>query len=135
MKNNLKTLSETVSEDIKPDLTPMIDIVFLLLLFFIVTSTFKEETLLEINLPKTDKGKPAIVADTVKVSISKEGTFTVENEFVTEENLGNTLQKYQKRHALIISGDRDCPYEKVVQVMESAKALDFSVALLLEKDI
>ena len=61
---------------IKGDMTPMIDVVFLLLIFFMVATTFVEESrLFKIRLPKADKPRLLQPEDVVTVEISEDGRF------------------------------------------------------------
>ena len=125
----IKTLTESLEEgDDKADLTPLIDCVFLLLLFFIVTSTFSEETtLFEIKMPKAQHATVKKTEDVVAVAISKAGKLSIGNEYVPDDMLWqklNDLNKVSPITTYIIKGDRECPYEKVIMAMDMAQALD-----------
>jgi biopolymer transport protein ExbD len=108
------------------DLTPMIDCVFLLLLFFIVTTSFSEETyLFEIELPKAEKSSAVTFEDSVQVVIEKGGKYSVGNETFGEKQLWKVLsQQYKKEHVpLVVRGDAASPYQKVISVMDMAQEL------------
>ncbi len=125
----IKSLTESLeSGDDKADLTPLIDCVFLLLLFFIVTSTFSEETtLFEIKIPKAKHAEVKKVKDVVSVAISKNGQLSLGNEYVPDDQLYTKLSSLHKTTPIttfIIKGDKDCPYEKVIMAMDIAQALD-----------
>jgi biopolymer transport protein ExbD len=111
------------------DLTPMIDCVFLLLLFFIVTSSFTEESLFKIELPKASKAEVYDVAEAVVLSISKSGQFAIGKNYVPDDQLWQKLSQHHKEEpikTLIIKGDRRCPYEKVVMALDVAQALEIA---------
>ncbi len=104
----------------------MIDCVFLMLLFFVVTATFSDQTLFRVDLPSAAKTETRSVADAQVVVISKEGTFALGDQLVPEEQLLTTLRQHFADHAkrtLVIQGDKGCPYEKVVLAVDAAHAL------------
>ena len=112
------------------DLTPMIDCVFLLLLFFIVTTSFTEETnLFKVEMPKAEKSRVVTLENTVQVVIEKSGKIAVGKKIVADDELWSLLsQRYENAEAdnkpvLVVRGDKDCPYEKVVLVMDIAQEL------------
>jgi biopolymer transport protein ExbD len=108
------------------DLTPMLDCIFLLLLFFIVASTFSEETnLFQIELPSAAQAAPVAAADAVKLGIDSEGRFVLNDAFVPEEELYGKLGGLLagRGAVLVIHGDHNCPYDKVVLAMDMAQAL------------
>ena len=81
----MKKLSDAIlAEEEKLDLTPLIDVIFMLLLFFVVTTTFAEDTFFPIELPGARNAEPAEVLDlasTAIVEISREGELAMGREF------------------------------------------------------
>ncbi len=125
----MRRLTEEIDlTDDRADLTPLIDCVFLLLLFFVVTAVFVEETnLFEIDLPKAAHAQVRTPEDSLIVGISKEGRFSVGEAYVAEDQLWEHVSGLLAENpvqTLIIRGDRECPYEKVVLAMDVARALD-----------
>ena len=112
----------------RADLTPLIDCVFLLLLFFVVTAVFVEEShLFKVDLPKAAHAELRELKDVVVVMVSKSGHFSVGKSYVPDEQLWDNLSTLHRKapiKTLIIKGDRRCPYEKVVMAMDVAQALD-----------
>ena len=127
----MKGLTELLEEESdRADLTPLIDCVFLLLLFFIVTTTFSEETnLFKVELPKAAHSDVRPISDELVVAISESGQFAVGQTYIRDDQLWGFLSD---RHAkkpiqtLIIRGDRRSPYEKAVMAMDVAHALDIN---------
>lgn len=111
-------------------LTPMIDVVFLLLIFFMVTTTFNRETELKIRLPEaqgTEKKKEA----QVEVTIDAEGRYYVNNRQVVNQNL-ETLKKAiveaagsSRRIPFVISADGKTPHQAVISALDVAGQLGF----------
>lgn len=114
-------------EPIPLQLAPMIDILFLLLIFFIVTWNFsRRETEIEISVPAADKGDDPKRRDVgeIVVNVRKTGEVVVEGEVLKEEQL---LQKLQliagvhKDQAVILRGDEKTEYQKVMNVLNTCQ--------------
>lgn len=106
-------------ETIAPDLTPLIDIVFILLIFFMVTSVFKKEDVtLELNLPdlhaqaQTQEKKP------VSIELSKE-SLAIENRIYSIDNISELLKNYDKDTKIEIRIDKDVEYSRVMKLFDS----------------
>ncbi|RTZ61153.1 MAG: biopolymer transporter ExbD, partial [Gammaproteobacteria bacterium] len=69
---------ETRNRDVEVNLTPLIDVVFLLLIFFMVTTTFRQETKLQIELPESSSEQSLSQTDnTLQVEINADGKFAL----------------------------------------------------------
>jgi len=136
----MKRLTEKLqAADDRADLTPLIDCVFLLLLFFIVTAVFVEESnLFEINLPVAAHAEVRRLEEVVVVGVSKAGRLSVGESFVSDDQLWAHLDALNSEtpiQTLIIQGDRECPYEKVVMAMDVAQALGVDeITLAVERE-
>lgn len=112
--------------DDRADLTALIDCVFLLLLFFIVTANFSEQASLDIDLPTAARAETSVIEEGAVVTITAEGEIALDREILPADHL---LRRLQERHrerpieALIIHGDADSPYRLAVAVMDGARAL------------
>ena len=110
-------------EPIPLQLAPLIDILLLLLLFFIITMNFaKQETEIEISVPAADEGKINQDRDygEIVVNVKKDGSITVEGETLTEEQLLAKLQliaSVHKDQAVILRGDENSLYKNNVNVL------------------
>ena len=136
----MKGLTDLLEEDSdQADLTPLIDCVFLLLLFFIVTTTFSEETnLFKVVLPKGAHSEVHTLKEETVIAISESGQYAIGQSYIPTDELWGTLSA---RHAkepiqtLVIKGDRNCPYEKVVMAMDVAQALEIEeITLAVKKE-
>lgn len=104
-------------------MTAMIDIIFLLLLFFVLSSTFIVQPGIKINLPRTVSTDQPTRKDLV-VIISRDLRIFLNNEQITFESLWGRLieeLKLQPQGALVLRADRDVPHGFVVRVMDVAK--------------
>lgn len=99
----------------------MTDIVFLLLIFFMLTSTLVTVSAIDVLLPKAG-GKTENNA-AVAVSISSDALFYIDKTNVSELDLENEILKSvgeDKKKTIIIRGDKDAAYENVMKVIDIA---------------
>jgi biopolymer transport protein ExbD len=112
----------------------LIDVVFILLLFFVVTTTFTRETQLKVDLPEAASGTPPEQTELkqVEVLIGADGAFSVNGKALLESNLSNLMAALQKESdgdnslPLIISADGKTPHQAVITAMDAAGKLGFS---------
>ena len=112
------------------NLTPLIDVVFLLLIFFMVSTTFVEEKEIELSLPMSDSSSPKKKEKTIEVSVDEKGityvdTVPLENtsvEAITAK-LAKALQNESgsPRPILIIKADSGTRHQSVVDIMDAAQ--------------
>ncbi|HEB58314.1 MAG TPA: biopolymer transporter ExbD [Gammaproteobacteria bacterium] len=109
------------------NLTPLIDVVFLLLIFFMVSTTFNRETRISIDLPEA-AGDPLKVEKTVvEISIDAQGRYFINQKRVVDERIGTLKRAIREimgdapNPQLIISSDRRTPYEAVIRAMDAAR--------------
>ncbi len=121
------------SQEVGVDLTPLIDVVFLLLIFFMVSTTFTRESHLQVELPEAS-GEPASPAETkqIDVVINAEGQYAL-NDKVLVNNRRETLERGVSELAggdttlpYFITADARTPHEYVVRAMDVAGRLGFS---------
>lgn len=101
------------------DLTPIIDVVFILLIFFIVTSVFKEEDLaLQLDLPSSNAKEVEVEKEQVFIELSpkKLAIKGIEVSFISlEENL---KQIKNNKKPIIVRIDKKVQYERVIKVLD-----------------
>jgi len=135
----MKSLTEQLGiGDDRPDLTPLIDCVFLLLLFFVVTAVFAEETnLFRIELAPAPHSEVVEVKDAVVVWISKTGRYAMGESYVPDDQLWTRLSGMNETSpikTLVIKGDRGSPLEKAVTAWDMALALGIEQVTLAVSD-
>lgn len=130
---SLKKFSNGKKRQVVPDLTPLIDVVFLLLIFFMVATTFNDMGGLEIELPKSSSIKEsAKEVDTISILVGKGKEIKLKTDIlgrsaiedVNLENLGMELQSVierSKEKKVGIVADREIDYGDVVDIMSIAK--------------
>ncbi|MBJ9978179.1 biopolymer transporter ExbD [Pseudomonas sp. S75] len=121
-------------ENVDINLASLIDVVFVLLLFFVVTTTFTRETQLRVELPEASSGAPATPDDAklVEVTISADGVYSVNNHLLPKSDLTALTEALQRESGgdstlpLAISADGKTPHQAVVTAMDAAGKLGFS---------
>ncbi|PFG54950.1 biopolymer transport protein ExbD [Marinobacter sp. LV10R520-4] len=121
------------SQHVAMDLTPLIDVVFLLLIFFMVSTTFTWESHLQVELPQAS-GNPAPPAEVeqIDVVISADGQYLL-NDKPLVNNRRETLERGIRELVdadtslpFIITADARTPHEFVVRAMDAAGRLGFA---------
>lgn len=106
------------------NLTPMIDVVFQLLLFFLIASEFaQEERQLEVVLPQASEAKPLISKPReLFVNVDQRGAYFVDGKFINAAELDKALHTAAAnnpgRQTVIIRADKRAIWEHVVKVMD-----------------
>lgn len=118
-------------DNLRLNLTPLIDMVFLLLVFFMMTTTFNRESQLEINLPEaTSAESTPVTPSVIRVVIDAQGQYSVDNSPPLIDNRLETLVRAMERAVtdkqdpvVMISADAFAQHQMVIRAMEAAKEL------------
>ena len=107
-------------------LAPMIDIVFLLLIFFIVTWQFsRSETEMKISVPTSEEGAdPKRVLGEIIVNVRADGQVVVEGRELTKAQLHDRLERIARLHEnqpVRLRGDSECSYQNIVEVIDTCQ--------------
>lgn len=112
----------------------MNDIMFFLLLFFLIASTVTNPNVVKLMLPKSSSGQ-SVSKKTINVSIDKNLVYTVDKKQVPVDQLQPTLQSYKAMTAeltIVLYVDRTVAIQDVVQVMDIAQKLNIKLVLATE---
>ena len=119
-------------EDLSVNLTPLIDVVFLLLIFFMVSTTFTRETQLSVDLPEATGLAREEVDQQIEVLIDELGNYRVNGRPIVDSRM-RTLQAAVYKISqgdttlpFIISADAQAAHEYVVRAMDAAGQMGFS---------
>jgi len=114
------------------ELTPLIDVVFLLLIFFMVSTTFIRETELKVDLPEARGDIQEIDEDIVEITIGASGEYAINNRMLINSSLKTLMAAMEEvsggdiTRRLIITADAGARHDAVVQVMDAAGRLGMS---------
>ncbi len=123
-------------EQLGMDLTAIIDVVFILLIFFIVTSVFKKDELaLVLDLPKADTKAVEVKDDQVFIELN-ESKLAIKGIEVSFESLEDNLKEIKdNKKAVIVRIDKNTKYERVVKVLDLLQKYNLNnLALVTEEN-
>ncbi|OJW14976.1 biopolymer transporter ExbD [Mucilaginibacter sp. 44-25] len=112
----------------------MNDIMFFLLLFFLIASTVTNPNVVKLMLPKSSSGQ-SVSKKTINVSIDKNLVYTVDKKQVPVDQLQSTLQSYKSLASeltIVLYVDRTVAIQDVVTVMDIAQKLNIKLVLATE---
>lgn len=119
-------------EDPAINLTPLIDVVFLLLIFFMVTTTFTRESRLTVDLPEASAQPAPSTTEPVEIVVSQSGRYTV-NGTVLADNQGSTLIREllaatagERSVPVLLVADAEATHQAVVTAMDAIGQAGFS---------
>ena len=125
-------LSPPRPEEPDVNLTPMIDVVFLLLLFFMVSTSFIRESSLKVDLPEASGHPTEHIDDAIDIIINSQGHFTLGDTIVNANDptkLAEVLKRLAKKNPdphIIISADSEAEYQLIVTAMDIAQQLGYT---------
>ncbi len=115
-------------EHLEINLVPMIDVMLVILIFLMITTTYSKYTELQINLPAADAEKQLERANEVAVLVNAQGQYVVNRvpvAFVSIEQLAGELRRAsggRSEPVVVVSADANATHQAVVRVMEAARA-------------
>ena len=119
-------------------ITPLIDVVFLLLIFFLVSSRFaEEERELDLNLPSVTEALPATAQpDEIVINVDEQGRYFIDGAFRQVEQVEQILRRAKTNNPLtqtvVIRGDKKADWELIAVAMGLCKKVgisDFSATI------
>lgn len=113
------------------NLTPLIDVVFLLLIFFMVSTTFTKETHLTVDLPEANAEAAVEVQQTIEILIGRDGSYSINGNSLVNQKLATLKRALTEssegdtKRPLVITADANTPHQAVVSAMDVAGQLGF----------
>jgi biopolymer transport protein ExbD len=119
------------------DLTPLIDVTFQLLIFVLLTASFRNESAFKVQLPKAKTQEPATEQNAVVVKISEEGEIEIDRKVVDPRELEIRLCRAQEENpegvTINIKADKNTRHERLVEVMDLARTCKIKKMGILSK--
>lgn len=120
------------SREIEPmNLISLIDVMFFLLIFFMLSSTFTKESHLSVELPEAIGAASSDVSNQIEIVISQQGSFSVNgktlinNEIATLKSAITSVAEGKTDVPLLVTADGKTPHQFVVTAMDAAGQLGF----------
>ncbi len=114
-------------EDFELNVTPLIDVVLVLLIFYMVSTTFVSESKMELTLPQASKEVPSEPPEKIDIAIDHQGNVFVNNQALLNTQLNTIRRALIAAHkgtvepVVIISADAAASYQAVIDVMDAAR--------------
>ena len=123
-------LKKRANRDFSIDISSLVDVLFTLLIFFSLTSTFVKESGLKVDLPKATSDTPLVSAEKFEIAISSDGRVALGGtEVSSEEEIKEFLSKFDTdmrlKYVMVIKADVTTPHGKVTEVLDILKSLKF----------
>jgi biopolymer transport protein ExbD len=113
-------------QDVGIDLVPLIDVVFMLLIFFMVSTTFLKETELEVDLPEATAEPRSVDDAVIEVTIAADGSYAVNGRTLVNNQIATLMKALSEvsegdtKRRLVITADADARHQAVVTAMDAA---------------
>ena len=113
------------------DLSPMLDVIFQLILFFLVSTTFNLLPAINVNLPKSSTSSGA-ESSGITISVEENGNLWFNDEKVSEKELSTLLSKFdtkeieRKNFPVLISADENVKNGKIVELFDIIRMSGFA---------
>jgi len=117
-------------DDVNLDITPLIDVVFLLLIFFMVSTTFEHNSEINITLPEASEEVTQAKPDAINIAIDQQGNVYINDKLLLNNRLQtikNALSQASvglNEPPIIIRADAKATHQSVIRVMDAARQLD-----------
>lgn len=111
------------------------DIVLLLLIFFLLTSSFVTNFGIKVNIPKAETGAQT-ESQFITVAVTKDGQFYVDGNITSSGMLASALREAKENKpqgTLVLRADKDAIIDDAVRVMNIAKALQLNIVMATER--
>jgi biopolymer transport protein ExbD len=119
-------------EPLEINLVPLIDVMMVILIFLMITTTYSKYTELQINLPTADAEKQLERPNEINVLVNAQGQYVINRTptpFTSIDGLSDVLRRAalnQKDPVIVISADANATHQAVVRVMEAARVAGLS---------
>lgn len=112
-------------EELSINITPLIDVVFLLLIFFMVTTTFSRETKLLVNLPEANAEVVDAQPDQIEIIVARDGTYTINGKALVNSRLETVAAGLELESGgnidlpILLLADAEATHQSVVTAMDA----------------
>ena len=122
----------TLREELSINITPLIDVVFLLLIFFMLTTTFSRETRLLINLPEANADTAENQSPQIEITVAREGSYTINGRALINRRIETLMRGLELESGgdlnvpIILVADAEATHQSVVTAMDAISQSGFT---------
>ena len=127
----MKFRTHAFREEPEINFIPLIDVLLVILIFLIITTTYTKQSELQINLPTADSSVPAERVDQIDIAVDATGKYVVNrtaHTFSTRDAFATEIKRAagaNKDPVITISADAQASHQSVIRVMEAAQYAGF----------
>ena len=118
------------------DLTPLMDVMFIILIFFMVAATFELNRTIRLSLPKSLSGESKISKDKILIEVGPDGEISMNGEVMHINQLSESIQQVENYAdaTVYVLGDENADYRYIVEVIDVLKVLSINDISLVTDD-
>jgi len=119
-------------DDLDLNITPLIDVVFLLLIFFMVSTTFEMKSEINLKLPESSETLRELKPDSIMIAIDSQGRVFVNDNPLVNSQISTVREAIRQANtdltdpAVVINADANATHQSVVRVMDAARQLSLT---------
>ena len=123
------------------NITPLIDVVFLLLIFFMVTTSFNRENWMQVNLPQANAQTPEAPAARIDVVVDRDGNYLVNGDALVNNRITTLIAALEREGGgddsllVVLTADENARHQAVVTAMEGIGRAGFASLQIATRDI
>lgn len=116
--------NRTKREELAINMTPLIDVVFLLLIFFMVTTTFSRETRLLVNLPEANAEAAESTPSQIEILVGRDGSYSINGRALVNSRIETLIQGLEiesggdRSLPILLIADAEATHQSVVTAMD-----------------
>lgn len=128
----MRTSRRGRSDDIELNFIPLIDVLLVIIIFLMVTTTFAKLSEIKINLPVAEENTTKEKAVPINIMITEDGRYLINEKLVESvaiEDMANTLREIaqgKKDTPIIISADANARHQSIINMMEASRKAELS---------
>lgn len=114
-----------IRDELSINITPLIDVVFLLLIFFMVTTTFNRETRLLVNLPEANAEAASSEVDQIEILVAREGSYSINGRNLVNNRIETLIRGLEVESGgdralpILLVADAEATHQSVVTAMDA----------------
>ena len=119
--------TRTSKDDPEINLIPMIDVLLVIIIFLMLTTTYARQSELKINLPSANADKRLERANEINVVVGATGQYSVQGKLVQSRDVGALADELRrvaaglKQPVVVINGDSNASYQSAIRIMDAAR--------------
>lgn len=118
------------------DLTPILDMMFIILIFFMVSATFDLNRSIKMKLPKSFAGESAISKEKILIEVDSNGNISLNGEISEIHDLSNKIKEIENfsTSTVYLLGDNNTGYKNIISILDILKVMGISdISLVTEE--